>query len=173
VDDDLTARVTTLEARLDALESGPTAADAVPAGEAGRDQFWALHRLKAEVVPLAGERGALLFTGAVQLPTGKAVEWQEGHAAGALLDEDWSPLAAGLSALAHPIRLLLLQQVLGGARTVAELAAHESLGTTGQLYHHLRQLTGAGWLRASTRGRYEVPPERVVPLLIVLTGVRR
>jgi len=138
-----------------------------------RDRFWALDRLRRDVVPLVKEGGAVLFTGAVDLPTGEHYEWQEAQPVGALLDEDWGPLAAALSALGHPVRLLLLQEVLRGARTVAELSAHESLGTTGQLYHHLRQLTGAGWLRTSTRGRYVVPPERVVPLLTILAGVRR
>ncbi|WP_051715621.1 hypothetical protein [Streptomyces bikiniensis] len=45
-------------------------------------------------------------------------------------------------------------------------------GTTGQIYHHLRQLTGAGRLHTSGRGRYEVPAARVVPLLMALTAAR-
>ncbi len=165
MNDELRARLDAVEKRLDALDA--------TTGPSGAERFWALDRLKRDVVPTAGEGGAVLFTGAVRLPTGEPVEWQEAHAAAPLFDEDWAPLAAGLTALAHPVRLLLLQQVLGGAHTVAQLAEHESLGTTGQLYHHLRQLTAAGWLRASARGRYEVPAERVVPLLIVLTGIRR
>jgi hypothetical protein len=57
--------------------------------------------------------------------------------------------------------------------TVAELRAHERLGTTGQLYHHLRQLVSAGWLRTTARGQYAVPGERVVPLLVALAATRR
>jgi hypothetical protein len=41
------------------------------------------------------------------------------------------------------------------------------------VYHHLRQLTSAGWLRSAARGRYVVPPERVVPLLTVVAAARR
>lgn len=69
-------------------------------------------------------------------------------------------------------RLRLLREILGGLRTAAELAALDEAGTTGQIHHHLRQLTGAGWLHAAGRGRYEIPPVRVVPLLVVLTAAR-
>ncbi len=138
--------------------------DAVPA--AAEDGFRVLAALREQAV----DPGALLFAGTVVLPTGARYEWQQARSADAVLDHDWSDLAAGLAALGHPVRLLLLHEVLAGRRTVAELSAHERLGTTGQLYHHLRQLVSAGWLRAGARGRYEVPAERVVPLLIVLAA---
>ena len=66
-----------------------------------------------------------------------------GRLAGELLDDDWSQSAAGLTALAHPVRLLLVREVLLGAETVAALSELPSLGTSGQLYHHLRQLVSA------------------------------
>ena len=83
-----------------------------------------------------------------------------------LLEADPTAAVDALSALAHPVRLQLVHKVLHGRRTVPELS--EGLGTTGQLYHHLRQLVAAGWLATSGRGRYEVPPTRVVPLLTLL-----
>nr|WP_260255900.1 helix-turn-helix domain-containing protein [Streptomyces sp. 840.1] len=85
---------------------------------------------------------------------------------------DWSDAAESFAALGHPVRLRLLREILGGRRTAAELAALDETGTTGQIYHHLRQLTGAGWLHTTGRGRYEVPGVRVVPLLVVLTAAR-
>jgi predicted transcriptional regulator len=54
----------------------------------------------------------------------------------------------------------------------AELTGLPGVGTTGQIYHHLRQLTSAGWLRTTSRGQYAVTPERVVPLLAVLAACR-
>ncbi|MCX4508639.1 hypothetical protein OG402_17600 [Streptomyces anulatus] len=68
-------------------------------------------------------------------------------------------------------RLTALERQDPGS-AAAELAALDEAGTTGQIYHHLRQLTGAGWLHAAGRGRYEIPPVRVVPLLVVLTAAR-
>jgi hypothetical protein len=150
--------------------AGPEPAGPPPAGAPGpdADAFWALRGLQARV----GEPGAVVFAGSVHLPGGQRVEWQEGRLASQLLDDDWSQSAAGLTALAHPVRLLLVREILLGARTVAALGELPSLGTSGQLYHHLRQLVSAGWLRSSARGQYAVPAERVVPLLTVLAAAR-
>ncbi|MFD0899578.1 ArsR/SmtB family transcription factor [Actinomadura sediminis] len=165
MEDELEERLARLERRVDRLEGRDEPAAAPLDG----DVFWALNELKVRV----SEPGAVLFTGTVDLPTGEHYEWQEGRTADELLDIDWSDLAPALAALSHPVRLLLLQEILRGARTTAELGRHERLGTTGQLYHHLRALVTAGWLRAGARGRYAVPGERVVPLLAVLAAVHR
>jgi hypothetical protein len=133
------------------------------------DRLWALDGLKERVE----EPGAVLFTGSVSTPNGGHYEWQQAHPTSAILDDDWAEPVGRLTALAHPIRLLLLHEVLHGTHTAGELSAHERLGTTGQLYHHLRQLVAAGWLRAGGQGRYDVPGERVVPLLVILAAVRR
>ena len=141
-------RLAALEARL-ADTSSPL----------DRDEYWALTELRRR----AEGRSQVLFTGAVELPAGDSYLWQQTVDAAALLQEDLPALAPALSALAHPVRLALLAKVLHGRRTVPELS--EGLGTSGQLYHHLRQLVAAGWLEASARGSYAVPATRVVPLL--------
>jgi hypothetical protein len=170
----LTDRLDVLEGRVQQLERTPGRV-AAPAprdrgtASAGEERFWALNTLK----DLAGEPGAVLFTGAVATPGGGHVEWQQAHPADDLLAADWSESSDRINALAHPVRLLLLHEVLNGRTTVAELRSHEQLGTTGQLYHHLRQLVAAGWLRASGHGRYQIPAERVVPLLITVAATRR
>jgi hypothetical protein len=160
----LADRVAALEAAVATLMAGrePTDAPAEPGS------FWVLDGLKRRV-----PEGAVVFAGDVPLPTGDRFEWQWGRPAADLLAGDWSELVAALAALTHPVRLRLLHRVLTGARTVAELSDDEELGTTGQLYHHLRQLVSAGWLRSSGRGRYVVPGERVVPLLVILMGAQR
>jgi Helix-turn-helix domain len=166
------ARLDALEERVERLERGLSGYGERhdPAGDViATDPFWALSALKAR---LPEGRGAVVFTGVVPQPTG-AVEWQWGTGTDQLLDTDWSELSATIAALGHPVRLLLLRRVLGGASSVAELQAHEGLGTSGQLYHHLRQLVGAGWLRATARGHYAVPPERMVPLLAILSAAQR
>ena len=68
--------------------------------------------------------------------------------------------AESFAALGHAVRLRLLREILGGRRTAAELAELEGLGTTGQIYHHLRQLTAAGLAahrRAAAATRYRAP----------------
>ncbi|HEU5161084.1 MAG TPA: winged helix-turn-helix domain-containing protein [Streptosporangiaceae bacterium] len=168
-DEPLTERVARLEARVRRLEGTPGATRAGGTTSPDADTFWALEGLKDRTP----EPGAVLFTGHITLPTGEHYEWQQVHLADDLLTDDWSHGVAALAALAHPVRLLLLGEILRGARTAGELSAHEQLGTTGQLYHHLRQLVAAGWLRSTTRGQYAVPGERVVPLLVALAATRR
>ena len=94
-----------------------------------------------------------------------------GHRSAEVLDRDWTDLAPALGALGHPARLHILQLVARGeATTAAELTARADLGSTGQIYHHLRQLVAAGWLQTHNKGRHTVPPERVVPLLVILSA---
>ena len=100
--------------------------------------YWALEGLRTRVAGVEG--GAVLFTGTVDLPTGEHYDWQYGLTVENLMDDDWATWAGTLGALGHPARLLLLRRVLAGVRTTADLAADEGLGTTGQIYHHLRQL---------------------------------
>ena len=163
-------RLRHLEDRVAALEEQARAHPA-PAGEAVPDaeKFWALAGLKER----SGGAGAVLFTGAVTLPTEERVEWQQGFEAESLLGTDWSDLSDVLGSLAHPVRLAVLRAVLDGVRTVADLGGLEGLGTSGQLYHHLRQLVASGWLRSTGRGRYDVPAVRVVPLLVILAAAQR
>lgn len=186
---ELEERVSELERRLEALVGerpeapSPTGAD-----------FWALEGLKQQLEGAGAAGGGVLYTGAVRLPTGERYEWQYGALTEQLLDggdggpdeahdagegggrepagPDWADIAESFAALGHPVRLRLLREILGGRRTAAELAALDETGTTGQIYHHLRQLTGAGWLHTKGRGRYEVPGTRVVPLLVVLTAAK-
>lgn len=157
---DLRARVERLEALLQ---------PATPAPDAPADPdatFWLLDQLRQreldDVVVLAGR---------VADAAGQPVQWQVTRDAADLRDTDWTTSAASLAALGHPSRLQILQLVARGeAVTAAELARADGLGTTGQIYHHLRQLVGGGWLRTTTRGRHQVPAERLVPLLVVLAA---
>ncbi|MFK3979917.1 ArsR/SmtB family transcription factor [Micromonospora sp. NPDC050397] len=167
---DVEERLTELERRLGALERQEPAPDeqakATPSG------FWALEGIRALFAEHGAAHGGVLFTGTVRLPTEEHYEWQYARPTGALLEEDWSEAAESFAALGHPVRMRLLHEILTGRRTAAELAALEDLGTTGQVYHHLRQLTAAGWLHTTGKARYEVPPGRVVPLLVALAAAR-
>lgn len=166
---ELEQRVADLERRLAALEEG---AHRTPPSLDESD-FWALNGWKQQLTGLGAADGGVLFTGAVRLPAGERYDWQHGALTQDLMGDDWSGAAESFAALGHPVRLRLLREILGGRRTAAELAELDEVGTTGQIYHHLRQLTGAGWLHTTARGRYEVPAERVVPLLVALATARR
>ncbi|WP_229074464.1 helix-turn-helix domain-containing protein [Actinoplanes sp. DH11] len=162
-----TDRLAALEQRVAALEQALQTPERATTPDA--DTFWALEGLTSRV----DDPGAVMITGHVTLPDGRAARWQEGAGTADLLDGDWSQHVAALAALAHPARIRLLQEVLRGAATANDLIRLDGMGTSGQVYHHLRQLVAAGWLHSLGGGRYEVPAARVVPLLTTLLGARR
>lgn len=163
---ELSQRVAQVEERLAALESST----ARPSPETQEEIFWALEALKQRAPDSAG---SVLMTGAVTVPKGHRAEWQMQVAASELFETDFGARAESLSALAHPVRLRLLQRLLTDASTVEEILEAGDFGTSGQVYHHLRQLVAAGWATALGSGRYEIPPARIVPLLVILLGVDR
>jgi hypothetical protein len=164
-------RLGAIEERLAALEQAAAPAPrAAPAPIPDAERFWALAGLQ-ERLGADADAGAVVYAGSASLPSGEEYIWQEGASVAALLDARPEALVPALAALGHRVRLMLVQAVLSGRRTVGELEALETLGTSGQLYHHLRQLVAAGWLQTAGRGRYAVPPERVVPFLVVLAAV--
>lgn len=166
---ELTERVEQLESERDTKQRASVSV-AVP----DEEQFWALHGLQARRAdhPSTAD-GAVMIVGSLTLPDGAPVTWQQSIGSGGLLETDWSDFAGAFSALGHPGRLELIRHILSGVRSTAELSEIASLGTTGKLHHHLRQLVAAGWVRQSGRGSYEVPAARVVPLLACLTGADR
>ncbi|RDH10603.1 ArsR/SmtB family transcription factor, partial [Tsukamurella pulmonis] len=77
-------------------------------------------------------------------------------------------LATVLGALGHPARIEIVQELLRGPRTAAELVERADGGSKGQLYHHLSTLTAAGVVDKGARGQYAVAPQKVVPALVAL-----
>jgi DNA-binding transcriptional ArsR family regulator len=159
--------MTSLEQRVQALEQALASlmTPSAGVGEPETDrQFWLLQELK-DRYPAA----TVIFGGTADTAHGP-VAWQWGVPAEQLSEQDWEPAASVLDALSHPVRLRLLQRVLNGTATTAELAEDETLGTTGQLHHHLRALVAAGWLTSTGRGRWSIPAPRVIPLLVVVVA---
>ncbi|MDO9380719.1 MAG: helix-turn-helix domain-containing protein [Nocardioidaceae bacterium] len=160
------SRIEELEQRVAALERA--AAPPVAATTTDVDgRFWVLDGLR----PQAVGRGAVTYAGSVEPHPGERYEWQMSHHVDDLLDLDDDArdrLAHTLAALGHPVRLAVLAAVLDGTTKTAELGERADLATSGQVYHHVRALTSAGWLKAAGRGHVTVPPERVVPLLVAL-----
>lgn len=167
-------RLEELERRIAALESAavprlrPDETEVPPAG-LNPEALFALAALKERVPP----PGAVLYTGSVTLPDDQQVDWQYGRTTPDVLEADWAQRASALAALGNPVRLTLLREIVHGRTTVSALSAVEGLGTSGQIYHHLRQLTAEGWLHSPSRGSFAVPPTRVVALLAILVALER
>lgn len=183
MDDETAAQLRALEDRVAALERAATAAaanpdaalpdaaasDAPAPGGADPDTFWALDGLTRRAGG-PGSSGAVMVVGDVTTPAGETARWQYALTTDDVLAADWADVAPVLAALGHPVRLALLRAVLDGTRTARDLAAAVDVGSTGQVYHHLRQLQAAGWLRTAAGGEHVVPAERLVPLLTTVLG---
>ncbi|WP_114383891.1 ATP-binding protein [Paenibacillus prosopidis] len=88
-----------------------------------------------------------------------------------LLELDGDKAAKVLAALGHPQRLDILRLVLKQPLTGAELVERLNMGTTGQLYHHIKALAGADLLVQEERGgSYSLPSHRSLPLLLLLAA---
>src|SRR5699024_780091 len=128
------------------------AADSAPALAGDKDTFWALHGL----VDHLGD--GVTYTGYTTPPGGEApVARQVGMAGQALQEIDVAEAAGCLAALGRPVRLHRLQAIYEGTTTVGELGRDERFGTSGQIYHHVHALAGAGWLESARRGHWRVP----------------
>jgi len=136
------------------------------AGSRG-DTFWMLDVLRGRDQDASGH---VVFAGVVHTPTGRQFEWQEERTVVELVDDEWAKAAASLAALGHPVRLALLRALYEGVHTVRELGSLPDVGTTGQIYHHMRDLQAAGWVRQERRNSYTIPPDRIVPLLAILSA---
>lgn len=179
----LERRVAALEAAVGRVVEQAGQTDSDPSGPSS---FWALDGLR----PQARGLGAVVYAGTFRSEQGE-VEWQYAHRVDDLLgtpdtpdvpvaaDRDTDADAQGhahalaraasrLAALGHPARLAILAAVLRGQDRTADLAGLLDLGTSGQVYHHVKALTAAGWLRPAARGQVAVPAERVIPLLVAI-----
>jgi DNA-binding transcriptional ArsR family regulator len=166
------ARLDELEERISRLESriGDGPAPQRPAPE-GNPMTGLLHawRRNAEEKALPGTVG---YAGYV---ANRELLWARQMPLAELLLTDWGPAAGILESLGSLPRLALLGALMReGRRTNVEL--QEALGaahgdaTSGQLYHHLRALQGAGLIVQRRRGEYDLAPQAVVPVLAILAA---
>ena len=169
-DEDLEERLASLEAAVEDLRThlpdGPApAAAAAAAAAAEGDPLWVLQEIEARA-----PQGAVVYAGSVRTPTEKVIRWQYGESAPDVFDREWSEAAGALAALGSSLRLRILQAVLRGTTSAGALVDELDAGTSGQIYHHLKELTAAGWLASPRRGAFDIPPARVVPLLTILVA---
>ncbi|OPA79243.1 ArsR family transcriptional regulator [Paenibacillus selenitireducens] len=88
-----------------------------------------------------------------------------------LLDLDGDKMAKILAALGHKQRLDILRSVLREPLTGPELVERLNMGTTGQLYHHIKALQGADLLTQEERGgQYTIRGHRALPLLLLFAA---
>lgn len=117
------------------------------------------------------DKGNLFYSGLY-----RGDKWQcrwepQGRSVDQLLDLDGDKVAKVLAALGHKQRIDILRSVLKEPLTGAQLVERLNMGTTGQLYHHIKALLGADLLVQEERGGlYSLPSHRALPLLLLLAA---
>jgi DNA-binding HxlR family transcriptional regulator len=169
-------RMAELERRVRRIEQGdravsPTAPSRGHQNAPGR--LWVTPVLeKRSGPPFEGHdaRGSIVYAGSVATAGISSILWEVERPLPPMLEATWDTAASVLAALGHPVRLRIIRHLLRGARSSQELLEIEGIGTTGRLYHHLRELELCGLIVSPTRNEYVVPPQKVVPCLVVIAA---
>lgn len=143
----------------------------IPAREAqARGKHSTHNGLSSGPVP-EGEAGKVYYSGQYRGTKG-LYRWEpQERSIDQLLNADGDKTARVLAALGHIQRIDILRSVLQEPLTGAELVERLNMGTTGQLYHHIKALLGADLLVQEERGgKYSLPPHRTLPLLLLLSA---
>lgn len=78
-----------------------------------------------------------------------------------------------LACIGNATRLSILLEILRGPKTVATLVEKCGLGSTGQVYHHMKPLLAADIITEdpNQKGAYIVQPHRVQGIIMLLAGI--
>ena len=168
---ELDRRLTTIEARLAALEEHvPKETATTPTGtkqvDNDADTYWALTELSLRN-NTADNTGAVMFAGHVTTSEQEAM-YQWTRPTDFFLTNSWDDPMTRLTALAHPVRGTILRTLLDAPATAAQLAEKNVVTSTGTAYHHLNALMAAGWISKKPTGEFSIRLSRIVPLLTIL-----
>lgn len=169
---ELDRRLTTIEARLAALEEHvpKETATTLPTGtkqvDDTADTYWALTELSSRN-NTADNTGAVMFAGHVTTSEQEAM-YQWTRPTDFFLTTSWDDPMTRLTALAHPVRGTILRTLLDAPATAAQLAENNVVTSTGTAYHHLNALMAAGWISKKPTGEFSIRLSRIVPLLTIL-----
>lgn len=165
----LEAQVAALLARVVALE---TARPAPPPVAPASPEFDLLARLQSRAGPPYDEDGvggAVAYAGAARFAHYR-YGWQIERPVPGLLALEEADMARVLAALSHPFRLRLVRALLHGPRSRQHLQDGLGQVSTGQFYHHLKELLAAGLVIQRERNAYELGARHVIPLLTIFAA---
>ena len=116
-----------------------------------------------------GSSSTLLYAG-IGGWGGRTLAWQ--------MERTWEDVRAGppepsaalFAALGNPTRVRITAELLAGPRTTAELSQCLDQPSSGQLFHHLKDLLAANVIHQPVRGTYAVREQHVIALLTLLSA---
>ena len=111
--------------------------------------------------------GVLSYAGWVE-SGGTQLKVRSRRPAAAAFSADAETAARIFAALGSPHRLQLLRVLCDGPKTGQQLEDSAGISSTGQLYHHLKELLAAGLITQPARSVYALRPPTVVAIGVAL-----
>jgi DNA-binding transcriptional ArsR family regulator len=170
---ELTEIVQDIADRVRALEAGPPRSGAGPA-RAALAEIADLGLVQSMIAELTSRQdttqaGTVVYAGVGHGADG-LIAWQMSREWDVLVGADPAALASTLAALGSPQRVQIMQLLVRGALTTAEMTERLDGPSSGQLFHHLKELLAAGLIHQPARGTYAVRHQHVVAILVVLSA---
>jgi len=157
--DDLESRLAYLESRHDPRVG--------PGGDASPTDALPTSAVPAEAPEMG--HASVTYTGSGEW-NGAPLAWRMEHSWDAVRTLAGDSAARVLGALSSGLRLRIVAALLERPCTTAELVERLEQPSSGQLFHHLRELLAAGVVHQPVRGTYAVRRQDVVPLLALLAA---
>ncbi len=162
----LAAAVAALAERVTALERMrlPVGASAVTDGSLVRRMLDEL----GDTADGPDPDGTIVYAGAGPWADG-TVAWQIGRRWLDIRETGADSIASLFGALANPHRIRILRELVTGPMSTGELGQRLDQPSSGQLFHHLKELLAAGVIHQPERGTYAIRREDAIPLLAALS----
>ncbi|OFT44885.1 transcriptional regulator [Corynebacterium sp. HMSC036D03] len=156
-----------LEQRLASLEQRVATLEGNTHVEAQSDsRYWLVEALEeGPGIP----DGSVIFGGDVTIGN-REYKYQWQRPTQFVTDESWEENIKRLTAIAHPTRAEILRRLLCAPASANDLVQEGLVSSTGTTYHHLNELSSAGWIAKSKSGTFEIRPTRVIPLMTIITA---
>jgi DNA-binding transcriptional ArsR family regulator len=122
----------------------------------------------------SGIQGIMAFSGYHRISepeTSRFFQWQLKLTTDDVLAMDDTRNVRVLSALANPIRLRMMKEILEHPGTAAELRERLGLTSTGQTYHALNALVNGGMIQQEQDGTFVANGDKACAFLILLGGL--
>ena len=119
-------------------------------------------------LPDGEDGGAVQYAGAVSVGD-RVVAWQMDRRWEDLTSVEPALVAPALAALGSAQRVQIVQLLLRRPATTAELTAALEGRSSGQLFHHLKELLAADIIYQPARGTYAIRDPHVIPILTLLS----
>jgi DNA-binding transcriptional ArsR family regulator len=114
-------------------------------------------------------QGTLRYAGSIQIGE-RPFRFQQTLTIASIFEAEPEVFAQIFAALSSPHRVIILRTLCERACTAQQLQEVLGMGSSGQLYHHLKELMGAGLITQRERSSaYTIDPAKVVPICAALS----